>query len=202
MKLGVGESIKLPAPERTAATLDVTLAARRSVRDYAEEPLTLAEVSSLLWAAQGVTGLGGLRTAPSAGAIHPLRIYVLVANVEGLAAGLYSYHPDLHGLRLEWRGERRKRLAVAAMGQECVENCSLVVVLTADYWRVVRELGERGRYLAHVEAGHAGQNFLLKATALGLGSIGLGRFEPDMVRDLLKLPDAEEVLYLLLAGRA
>ncbi len=201
LKLGIGESVPLSSPRSTAASLDELLSTRRSVRDYTEGPLTLAEVSSLLWAAQGVSGLGGLRTAPSAGAIYPLRTYLLAANVERLTAGLYSYNPDSHGLRLESRGERRKRLAVAALGQECVENCAVAVILTADYRRIVRELGERGRYLAHVEAGHAGQNFLLKATALGLGAIGLGRFEPDIVRELLKLPDAEEVLYVLLAGR-
>jgi SagB-type dehydrogenase family enzyme len=189
-----------PAASKGGMALEACLAARRSVREYAEAPLSLEDLSQLLWAMQGVTGLGGLRTCPSAGAIYPLRTYVLAAQVTGAPAGLFVYDPDGHALDALWRGDRRKPLSAAAFGQECVGEAPVAVVLASDYRRIVRELGERGRYLTHVEAGHAGQSFLLQAAARGLGAIGLGRFDPDIVASLLGLPDDEEPLYLLLAG--
>lgn len=196
-----GGRIALPPHDtQGAGTLEATLNRRRSVRDYTSEPLTLAHLGQLLWALQGVTGLGGLRAAPSAGAIYPLRTYVHAANVAGVPAGLYRYDADLNMIHALWHGDRRGKLAAAAFGQECVEQAPVTAILASDYLRITRELGDRGRYLTHVEAGHAGQNWLLQATTLGLGAIGLGRFEPDIVAELLGLPGKEEPLYLLLAG--
>lgn len=192
----------MPPPEtKGKIPIETCLSKRRSVRDYASAPVSLKELGQLLWAMQGVSGLGGLRTCPSAGAVYPLRTYVLAGSVEDAPAGLYEYDADQHAIAALWRGDKRRQLAAAAFGQECVEQAAVAAVLASDYRRIVRELGERGRYLTHVEAGHAGQNWLLEATALGLGAIGMGRFEPDIVAELLSLPGAEEPLYLLLAGR-
>lgn len=196
-----GGRISLPAPHKAGnVDFETCLGRRRSCRDYAEQALGQKDLGQLLWALQGVSGLGGVRTCPSAGAIYPLRTYVLAGAVAGAPAGLYQYDGDQHALEALWRGDRRRKLAAAAFGQECVEQAPVAVVLASDYRRITRELGERGRYLTHVEAGHAGQNWLLQATALGIGAIGLGRFEPDIVAALLRLPDDEEPLYLLLAG--
>lgn len=196
-----GGRVALPPHETSGAMpLETCLNLRRSVREYSSAPLRLAQLGQLLWALQGVSGLGGLRTCPSAGAIYPLRTYVHVCRVEGAKPGLYRYDADMNAIEALWHGDRRKSLAAAALGQECVEQAAAIVILTSDYRRVTRELGERGRYVTHVEAGHAGQNFLLQAAPLGLGAIGLGRFEPDITASLLELPEDEEPLYLLLAG--
>lgn len=198
-----GGRIALPPCEGASSLpLETCLRQRRSTHDFTPQPLTLAQLSQLLWAAQGVSGLGGLRTCPSAGAIYPLRTYVLAGAVRTAPAGLYLYDPDQHALAALWRGDKRKALAAAALGQECVEQAPLIVVLASDYRRITKELGVRARYVTHLEAGHAGQNFLLQATALGLGAIGVGRFDPDIVNSLLGLPEDEEPLYLLLAGYA
>jgi SagB-type dehydrogenase family enzyme len=196
-----GGRVALPPHETSGAMpLETCLNLRRSVREYSSAPLRLAQLGQLLWAIQGVSGLGGLRTCPSAGAIYPLRTYVHVCRVEGVKAGLYRYDADMNAIEALWHGDRRKALAGAALGQDCVEQAAALVILASDYRRVTRELGDRGRYVTHVEAGHAGQNFLLQAAALGLGSIGLGRFEPDITASILELPEDEEPLYLLLAG--
>lgn len=197
------ERVALPAPPALAAgpSLDFCLRTRRSARDYAAHPLTFDHVARLVHAAQGCTGLGGLRAAPSAGALYPIRSYLLAANVEGLAPGLYSFDPDGEVLRLLRKGDKRKQLARAAAGQSCVEECACALLLTGWYKRAQREFGDAAPRLAAIEAGHIGQNFCLQATALGLGSIGLGRLDPEAVRLLLRLPDDEEPLYLLLAGR-
>ena len=86
------EVITLPEPRRdSGVSVEAALQRRRSVREYADKALTVAEVAQLLWAAQGITAPGGRRTAPSAGALYPLETYVVVGNVSGLAPGVYRY---------------------------------------------------------------------------------------------------------------
>lgn len=196
------DRIILPKPVLAGtAPLEECLSKRRSTRDYSEAPLTVAQVSQLLWAAQGITDPGGLRTAPSAGAVYPLRTYVIAGNVENVPAGFYRYDADLHGLLMLSKGDKRRRMAKAAADQDCMAQCGIAVVLTAWMRRAVREFGEAAHRLAAMEAGHAGQNFCLQATALRVGAIGLGKFDSVAVKMLLRLPDDEEPLYLLLAGR-
>jgi SagB-type dehydrogenase family enzyme len=196
-----GQRVSLPAASAGwSASFQDVLARRRSVRDYSESPLNLEQVARLLWAAQGVSGVGGLRTAPSAGAFYPLRTYVFAFRVTGLAKGLYRYAPDSHELETLGRGDRRKRLVQSASGQECASECAIMVLLTADLRRMQREFGDTSRKLAFLEAGHAAQNFLHAATAQGLGAIGIGRFDESIVQQTLELPDTEEPMYLLLAG--
>ncbi|MGJ5816693.1 SagB/ThcOx family dehydrogenase [Paludibaculum fermentans] len=197
------DPITLPVPPAVhgGPTLDHCLRNRRSSRSFLPSPLTLAETSQLLWAAQGCTGLGGLRTAPSAGAIYPVRAYLLATAVDGLTPGFYSYDADAGSLLLLRKGDRRKSLARAAAGQSCVEECAFALLLTGWYKRAGREFGDAAPRLAAMECGHIGQNFCLQATAMGLGAIGLGRLDPEAVRLLLRVPDDEEPLYLLLAGR-
>ena len=78
--------IALPTPKPDGATsVEKALRERRSIRDFKRKPLSIAEVSQLLWAAQGITASGGRRTAPSAGALYPLELYLVADNVEGLA---------------------------------------------------------------------------------------------------------------------
>lgn len=197
------ESVTLPAPPALEGgpTLDHCLRTRRSSRNFLPEPISLADAGRILWAAQGCTGLGGLRTAPSAGAIYPIRSYLLTAAIEGLTPGFYSYDSDAGTLRLLRKGDRRRSLARAASGQTCVEECAFALLLTGWYKRAAREFGDAAPRLAAMECGHIGQNFCLQATAMGLGAIGLGRLDAEAVRLLLRLPENEEPLYLLLAGR-
>lgn len=115
---GAPKTLDLPEPRlKSECSIEQALLLRRSGRSYAGVPLTLAEVSQLLWAAQGVTDRRGLRTAPSAGALYPLETYVLVSKVEGLPAGVYRYQPHQHGLVETATGDRRAQLAAAALSQ-------------------------------------------------------------------------------------
>ena len=80
---------RLPQPAFSGRrSVETALRLRRSVRDYTGEPLTRAELAQLLWAAQGITGAEGLRTAPSAGARYPLEVYVSVGDVIDLPTGI------------------------------------------------------------------------------------------------------------------
>lgn len=197
-----GREIALLAPNLSSHhSLEACLLARRSRRDYSAAPISLDETAQLLWAAQGVTGLGGLRTAPSAGALYPLRTYLIAGNIETLPAGIYRYQPDSHTLKTVALGDRRDRLALAAMNQQCAREAALAVLFAANYFQSSREFGAAAPRLALIEAGHAAQNFCLQATCLDLGVITLGKFDADLLREALDLPAKEDPLYLVVAGR-
>lgn len=194
------ERIKLPEPRYDSPTsIEQALLKRRSIRDYKDEPLTLAEVSQLLWAAQGVTDASGLRTAPSAGALYPLEVYV-AGKVSNLAAGIYKYKP--YGHVLERTGERDKRaqLCRAALGQPCVKEGAIVLVISAVYERVSRKYGKRAIRYVHMEAGHAAQNVYLQAAALNLATVVIGAFRDAEVKKIMNLPDEEQPLYIMPVG--
>jgi len=181
-------------------SLESVLQVRRSVREYSRTPLTHDEAAQLLWAAQGVTGPGGLRTAPSAGALHPLEVDVVVGDVDGLRAAIYRYRPDRHELTLTGAGDRRRELGAAALGQECVEAGAVIIALAGVYERTTERYGERGIRYVHMEAGHAAQNVCLQAAALGLGAVVVGAFEDGAVKGVLGLADDEEPLALIPVG--
>ncbi len=153
-----------------------------------------------VWAAQGVTAEWGGRTAPSAGALYPLGVYVVVGNVEGLDAGLYSYEPEKHRLaRLEER-ELRVELAEAALDQEWVKEGAIDIVISAVYGRTTQKYGEKGVRYARMETGHAAQNVCLQATALDLGLVTVGAFYDSRVSRMLQLPGNEGPLYITPVG--
>jgi len=196
------QEIRLPTPQRDGKmSLERCLHLRRSVRAFAEAPLRLDEVSQLLWAAQGVTGEGGLRTAPSAGARYPLEVYFLAGKVEGLAAGIYKYRPAGHSLRQVAGGDRRRDLAQAALGQQFIAEAPGVFVIAGVYERTAQRYGERASRYVHIEVGHAGQNICLQAVALGLGSVTVGAFRDEQVKRVVGMPAEEAPLYVLPVGR-
>ena len=201
-KTEVGERIKLPEPSYTGSTsVEVALSQRRSIRDYSGENLTLDEVSQLLWAAQGITAPWGGRTAPSAGALYPLELYLVVGDVEGIDKGVYKYSREEHELEKVKEGDIRAELAEAAVGQECVRDAAIDIVFTAVYERTTRKYGERGIRYVHMEAGHAAQNVYLQAVSLDLGTVVIGAFIDDRVKELVNAGEQEKTLYIMPVGR-
>lgn len=194
--------LDLPAP-LTAGTLPLegALHQRRSVRRFAPRPLSLAEASQLLWAGQGITRADGGRTAPSAGALYPLELYLICGEVQGLAAGVYRYRPQGPGLQPIAQGDRRAALATAALHQPWLREAAALILVAAVPERAVSKYGQRGIRYAYLEAGHAAQNILLQVTALGLGAVAVGAFDDDAVQRIVGLPPAEQPLYLLPLGK-
>jgi SagB-type dehydrogenase family enzyme len=192
----------LPKPAlESGLTVKQALERRRSVRDYRDTPISLQELSELLWAGQGVTGRGRFRTAPSAGALYPLELLAVIGNVEDLPPGLYRYLPMDHGLALLAEGDIREALYAAALRQSCVLRGAASLALTAVYERVTRTYGERGVRYVDMEAGHAAQNILLQAESLGMGAVVLGAFRDAEVKRVLLLAREEVPLYILPVGR-
>lgn len=195
-------SCVLPQPRlENGVSLEQCLFARRSVRSYRAGPLTLAEAGQLLWAAQGITAEGELRTAPSAGALYPLETWLIAGEVEGIAPGVHHYRPESHDLVLVKPGDLRRELAEAAISQDCVREGAATIVIAAVYARTREKYGERAARYVLLEAGHAAQNVCLQATALGLGIVTVGAFHDQTVKNVTGLPQQQEPIYLLPAGR-
>ena len=196
------EYISLPKPTKTSErSLEQLLEQRRSVRAFRKAPLRLAEVGQLLWAAQGISDPRGFRTAPSAGALYPLELYVVAGAVDGLPPAVYHYHPKGHRLVETSDGDRRQALARAALGQSWVRDAAAVVVFAAIFKRTTRKYGNRGVRYVHMEVGHAAQNLFLQAEALGLGTVVVGAFDDEEVNTTLQLPSNMQPLMLMPVGR-
>jgi SagB-type dehydrogenase family enzyme len=187
--------IRLPEPNQTGdVSLEEAIAGRRSVREFTDEPLTWEEVSQLLWAAQGVTDPRGLRAAPSAGALYPLEVFVV------LPEGVYHYSPQGHTVSTVLEGDRRGDLWHAGLEQGALRQAAAIFVITGVYERTEGKYGERAERYVELEAGHAAQNLLLQAVALKLGAVPIGAFYDDQVQAALALPDDHLPLYLIPVG--
>ena len=197
-----GERIELPEPVyESSMSIEEALLARRSIRAYSEEGLSLNEASQLLWAAQGQTHPSGYRTAPSAGALYPLEVYLVVGRVEDLSAGVYQYLPAEHALVQILEGDIRSSLASAALGQSAVEDAPVSLVITAVFERTTQKYGERGERYVYMETGSAAQNVYLQAESLGLGTVFIGAFQEERVGQLLGIPENEVPLCIMPVGR-
>ena len=180
-------------------SLRESLSSRRSVRSFAAEALTREETGRLLWAGGGVRPdavSGPSRTAPSAGAIYPIKLFLVAGEIEGLAPGLYRYLPQEHGLQRRKEGDYRQQLAAAALNQMWIAEAPAAIVLAGDPAAVARKYGSRGaeRYL-HLDAGAAAENILLETVAAGLGATPVGAFRDERLQELL---DAEGLKPLLI----
>lgn len=141
----------MPPPQlQGTLSLEEALAKRRSVRQFRSDPLSAEQLGQLLWATQGITHPSGLRTAPSAGALYPLEVYVV------LAQGVYHYEPHGHTL-VRWQaGDLRPALHAVALRQDAVLQAPAVFVLTAVYERTEAKYGkQRSPRYVHMEGGRA-----------------------------------------------
>ncbi|UCD23097.1 MAG: SagB/ThcOx family dehydrogenase [Gemmatimonadota bacterium] len=194
--------IELPQPvHKGGISLTETLHGRRSVREFTASPLTLEQLSQLLWAGQGVTHPKGYRTAPSAGALYPLELVVAAGLVTDLPAGVYRYRPRKHDLLQSLEGDQRPALAMAAVGQNWISDAAAILAIAAVYERTTKEYGKRGVQYVHIDAGHAAQNLCLQAVALGLGTTVVGAFDDSSVTQLLQLAADEQPVLLIPVGR-
>ena len=192
------KEIQLPAPvQKGKMSVEGAISKRRSQREFMQKELDWAQIGQLLWAAQGITGkIWGyeFRSAPSAGALYPMEIYVVSKE------GLFHYFPSGHKLEVLNQKDLRNSLAGAALGQEPVREAPVDIVICTVYERVTRKYGKRGIRYAHIEAGHVAQNVHLQAVALGLGSVPIGAFSDEEIKNVLSLPADHEPLYIIPVG--
>ncbi|WP_142860572.1 SagB/ThcOx family dehydrogenase [Salinigranum halophilum] len=199
------DTVALPAPNTDGdVSVEAALAARRSRREYGSDPLSRRDLGQVLWAAQGITRrVSGYRTAPSAGARYPLELFVVVgtSGVEGVDPGVYQYRPRRHELVRRRSGDVQSALRRAAVDQASVEAAAVDLVVCAVDARTTEKYGQRGRQrYVPMEAGHVGQNVYLQAESLGLGTVAVGAFADDRVRELVGAPADHRPLYVIPVG--
>ncbi|MFH1831874.1 MAG: SagB/ThcOx family dehydrogenase [bacterium] len=182
-------------------SLEQAIKDRRSVRTYAPDPLTLSQISQLVWACQGITGSHNLRAAPSAGGLYPLEIYVVAGKVDGFVPAIYKYRPAKHDLFRLINGDQRAELSQAALGQACVLDAPISLVVCGVQARLTAKYGQRARQYMDMEVGCVAQNAYLQATVLGLGTVFVGAFDDDRVKKVLNLTEDEVPLCILPVGK-
>jgi SagB-type dehydrogenase family enzyme len=193
---------KLPDPRYDGlVSVEHALFARRSVRSYKDDPLTVLQISQLLWSAQGVSSPSGYRTSPSAGALYPLEVYLVAGRISDLSAGIYKYIIHDHALRRTVVGDPRENLCRAALNQRSIANAPAVLLFSTVNERMTRVYGERGVRYIYMELGHAAQNVCLQAVALGLGTVVIGAFRDRDVKKIAALPEDEQPAYVIAVGR-
>ena len=194
--------IRLPPPIETSYPLYQVILKRRSRRSWTDRAVELEKISTILWAAQGITEhRKGFRAAPSAGATFPLETYLVVRNVLGLEHGIYHYIPYSHELELLKKGDYSKELEMACLGQSWVGSAAANIVLTAVFERTTSYYGRRGIGYVYIEVGHAGQNIYLMAEALDLGTVAIGAFYDEEVARIIGVDiNRERPLYVMPIG--
>jgi len=196
--------IHLPSPQHTGdMSVEEAIFQRRSIRHFTDKPLTLQEVSQLLWSAGGKTvdGVTGpTRAFPSAGGLYPFEIYLVVGNVTDLADGIYRFGWREHSLEMLMDGDFREELMLASLRQSFVHQAPISIIWVADFDEVRRVYGQRGvdRYIS-MDIGGAGQNVHLQSEALGLGTVIVGAFQDEMVKEILGTENIP--LYIMPVGR-
>lgn len=194
--------VVLPAPNKDDSfPLAKAIQLRRSVRAYKDEALSLENVSQLLWAAQGITSADWLRAAPSAGALYPMELYVVIGKVDQLDAGIYKYDCRSHTLSSVNGGDKRSELSSAAMGQDSVQDGMMSIVICGVHDRTRAKYGDRAERYVYMEAGHVAQNIYLMGVAMGLGTVVVGAFDDDMVRKVVGAQTNEYPLYIMPLGK-
>ena len=199
-------TVNLPSPIiQGNMSVEQAIQDRRSIRHYTNQPLTLQDVSQLLWAAQGITDkTQNLRSVPSAGQVYPLEVYIIVGKggVTGLSEGVYRYNPYNNSLEKTSEIDARSDLSQAANGQAWVKEAPVDIVITGDYNKMVTKYKDETlcTRFVNLEAGHAGENIYLEAEARDLVTVALGSFKDDQVHTVLGLPDNENTIYVMPVG--
>jgi SagB-type dehydrogenase family enzyme len=209
LRLLDGREIDLPSVDAAwgKTPLSSAMRSRRSLREYSDAPLSLAEVSALLWATQGVDRVweekATFRPVPSAGARHAFETLLLVNRVAGLPAGLYQYLAvDRRLLAASSFSVTSSELTGSCLGQKAIENAAVTFVWVAVRERMTWRYGERGYRYLYLDAGHVCQNLYLACEAIGAGACAIGAYDDAAVNALLHLDGAERfVIYLASVGK-
>jgi SagB-type dehydrogenase family enzyme len=186
----------LPTPVIDGSmSIEKALSERRTVRSYSDKPLSLEDISQILWAAQGITEpKRGLRTAPSAQASYLMKVYVLTGKVADLTMGMYQYQPQGHKLVKVADGDIKTDLYRAAP-QNPIKNAPAAVVITG-----ISNKAKNPSWI-YLEAGHIAQNICLEAVSRNLGTVTMAGFKPEEVKKALRLPDNEQPVYIMPMGK-
>ncbi len=212
-KLPVAGQVLIVLPDKSAfktfraTDLIEAIGRRRSHRRFRDCPLSLAELSFLLWATQGITEMlapgSALRTVPSAGCRHAFETYLVVNNVETLENGVYRYLPVEHALVFEHEIEQlATRLAQATLGQAFVATAPVTFAWTVIPYRMEWRYGIAAHRVIAMDVGHVCQNLYLACEAIGAGTCAVAAYHQVKMDELLQVDGEDEfTLYLAPVGK-
>jgi len=188
--------INLPKPKGSGKmSLEESILRRRSERNFISRELSIQQISQILWAAQGITDANfGFRSAPSAGALYPLSIYVLKKD------GFFKYLPNEHALLKISKEDKRPSLVRCSLGQSFIKEAPISIVIAANFSVTQKKYGPRAFRYVCMEIGHVAENIHLQAVAMGLGSVPVGAFWNDVVKNALELPEEQDPIYIIPLG--
>ncbi|HWR68328.1 MAG TPA: SagB/ThcOx family dehydrogenase [Desulfomonilia bacterium] len=196
--------MNLPEPKVDGkVSVEKAIRDRRTVRSFSPRTLNLEQISQLLWSAQGITEQGGFkRAAPSAGALYPMELFIVVGRgtVEHADPGIYHYEAGTRSTSLILEGDHRDELARASLSQFWMAKAPVNLVITAEFRRITGKYGSRGERYALIEAGHIAQNIFLQARALGLAAGIVGAFTDTEIKRILQVDAAIDPLLIMPVG--
>ena len=200
------KKIELPVPEQVdGLSFDNVVRKRRSVRRFSGNPLSLKQLSYLLWCSTGIQRVESgyeFRNAPSAGALYPIETYLFVKKVVDLDMGLYHYNIKSHLLEELKIGDFSGLLASACLGQEMLTSAGVVFIWSGIFARAKWKYKQRAYRYVYVDCGHIAQNLALCAPYMELGSCQIGAFYDDEVNKIIGLDGQEEsTIYLTAVGK-
>jgi SagB-type dehydrogenase family enzyme len=205
------ELVDLVSPGRwdgiTAVKVESAIQNRESRRSFTSDPLTLDELSFLLWATQGIrhrmAAGTALRTVPSAGARHAFETYLCIFGVTGVEPGFYRYLPVEHKLLREFQEDQTAaKLTAATLGQSFVAQAAVVFIWTTIPYRMEWRYGAAAHKTIALDAGHACQNLYLACEAIGAGTCAVAAYHQELMDQLLRIDGTDEfVIYLAPVGK-
>ena len=188
-------------------TVDRAISQRTSERNYSKEPLSLEELSYLLWCTQGVKSIHSrnatLRTVPSAGARHAFETYILVNLVEGIEPGLYRFLALSHQLQeVDLKKNIAEKITDSCLKQRFISLSAVTFIWVAVVYRMMWRYQERGYRYIHLDAGHICQNLYLAAESIDSGVCAIGAFDDDALNTILGIDGIEQfAVYVATCGK-
>ena len=175
--------------------LQPLLSSRRTRRDFAEAPLSRADIETLLACGLGASG-DGQKVVPSAGGLYPMRLFLVAGAVEGLPPGLHGWSaPDGFGSQLQ-SGDLRPVLQQASLEEQpWVGRAAALIIIAADIGAANAAFhdqqpdGKRGERYAAMETGAIAQSLYLGTQAMGLAGVLVGGIDDAATSEVLNLPD-------------
>ena len=201
--------IKLPKPSFSGKmSVEEALSRVRTARQFTSAPLTLPQVSQILWAANGILptdAVSGatLKVVPSAGGLYPIEVFLVVGEntLTGLPAAVYLYRPQGNSLQEVCPGDKRIEVAEAAFRQGWLAQAPVLIIIGGVFQRTMQRYGNQGVNYVLMEAGNANQNICLQAPSLELKSGTVGAFNAGQMSTALKLPSDVTPLLIVAVGR-
>lgn len=180
---------------------------RSTIREYSETPLTLKELSYLLWCTQGVKMVlpagATKRTVPSAGARNAFETYLYIDKVEGIEPGLYRFLALEHALLPVELGEHVKEKLAPGFNKLNMYRASGVTFMwVAVMDRMDYYFGGRALQYLYIDSGHVCQNLYLACYTIEAGCCAIGHFNDIELNELLGLDGLDEfVVYSAHVGK-